>query len=157
MKTKFILPVLTILVLGGAVLGVTRVAAEDSTRKYPPIIDKLVQRFGLNVDEVKAVFDTERTERQVENKTRFEEHLAQAVTDGKLTEAQKQLVLQKHEEMQSQRQAEIDSMRDLTPEQRREKMKERQAEMKAWAEQNNIDVDLIMGGKGMRGGFRMGR
>lgn len=139
-------------------LAVTLAAAgqikADEQGNSSSLIQKLVEKFNLNKEEVQAVFNEEREERQAENQTRFENRLTQAVTDGKLTEEQKQKILAKHAELQAQMEAERQSAEGLTPEQRREAAKERHEALKTWAEENGIEVDWLEGrhqGKGPRG------
>ena len=151
MKTKAIIisvAVLSILSLVG-VFGIQSVRANEDNN-YPPIIQRLVEKFGLNENEVKAVFDEERDEWQQQRQGRFEEQLNQVVSDGKITEEQKQLILAKRTEMQANR----NQYQDLSSEERREKMTEHHGEMKTWAQENGIDISFMqMLAKGPRGGF----
>ncbi len=64
----------------------------------------------------------------------FENHLNQAVKDGKLTEEQKNKIIEKHKQNIEWRK----SLKDMTPEQRREAIKQHREEMKKWAEENGI-------------------
>lgn len=150
MKKAIIILALALGLLGVVGYGTAKAYAGDPD-KYPPIVQKLVERFGLNEDEVKAVFDEERTERQQQMQARFEERLNQAVSEGKITEEQKQAILAKKEEMQ----ANFGQFKDLSPEERREKMEAHREEMKTWAEENGINLDSLpmFLGKGPRGGF----
>ena len=100
----------TILTLAGTI-GVGKILAQDAYN-YPPIISKLVERFGLNEDEVKSVFDEARQEHQVQMQAKFGEKLDEAVKNGELTEDQKQAILKKHEEMKAKR--ETSSLRSAT-------------------------------------------
>ncbi len=130
------------------ILGVSKTYAQDE--QPDSLIQKLVEKFNLNKDEVQAVFDEERSERQAENQARFEERLSQAVSEGKITEDQKNLILEKHKELQEERANEIEEWKDLSQEERKEKMEQRREEMKSWMEENGIDLDLMMilGGPG---------
>jgi len=151
-KNKLFILTLALVLLGVVGYGTAKAYAGEPGG-YPPIVQKLVERFGLNEDEVKAVFDEERTEHQAQMQARFEERLSQFVSDGKITEEQKQAILAKKEEMQGNR----EEFKDLSAEERKQKMEERRQEMQSWAEQNGIDVDLLPmvmgGGPGHRGGF----
>ena len=131
---------ITLALVGTTLVGVgaaSRVRAQDA-RYYPPIISTLAEKFGLSEDEVKDAFDEIRAENQVEMQTRQEERLGEAVSDGVITEEQKQLILDKQEEMRAQNQ---------------ERRREHQAEMEAWASEHGIDLAAMheyMGG-GRRG------
>ncbi len=142
--------IILVLALGLLVFASTKAYADNSD-KYPPIIQKLVERFGLNEDEVKAVFDEAREEQHQQMQNRFEERLNQAVSEGEITEEQKQAILAKREEMQANR----EEFKDLSPEERREKMEAHQEEMKKWAEENGLELDScpMFLGEGPRGGF----
>lgn len=131
---KIIIPALALgaLLLTG-VLAVNTIKAEEGDW-YPPIVRKLVERFNLNEDEVKTVFDEVREERREGRQARFEERLNEAVEEGTITEEQKNAILEKHAEMQ----------------QRREQMRE---EMKAWDEENSLDQFFLGGCRGFRKGF----
>ncbi len=154
MKTKILLPAIAIVLTGVAAFGsIGAFAQTTQTDPHTSIIQKLVTKFGLKEDEVKAVFDEERTERQKEMQTRMAEKLTQAVTDGKITEAQKQLIIAKQAELEKQREANREAMQNLTNEERKAKMQSHKAELEAWAKENNIDMQYLFGG--MKGGRRM--
>ena len=148
MKAKnLIFSVITLgmLTLAG-IYSVKSISAQEADN-YPPIIQKLVERFGLNADEVKKVFEEEREEGRARNQEHFEERLDQAVEEGKITEEQKQAILDKHAEMQ----AKHESLKDLSFEERQEALKTMREEMQAWAEENGLDPQqfpLMPGPKG---------
>lgn len=152
MKVKaMIISAIALVVLSLGVFGLDKVKA-DEDGAYPPIVQKLVERFNLNAEEVRQVFDEERSERQEGMQARFEERLNQAMSEGKITEEQKQLILAKHEELQAEREAEQESFKNMTQEERHEAMETRQNELKSWAEQNGIELEYLLGGFGMHGG-----
>lgn len=146
-KRKMIVPAL---VLGVAtVIGVSsfsNVKANDEAQ-YPPIIQKIAEKFNLNQDEVKQVFNEEREAHQAEMKQKREEELNKLVSEGKLTEDQKNALIAKQEEMQKNRESQREEMKDLSKEERQEKMKEyREAhrqEMEKFAEEQGIDLKEI--------------
>ncbi|GEM_PF-4473373 len=119
----------------------------SSNSSLPPLIQKIIDKFKLNSDEVKQVVDEERTERQRERQAKYEEWLDILVKAGKINETQKQLILQKREELQNQQQ---------TAWQQRET--QRQA-LENWAKENNLDPEYLFGGfgrfsRGMKGWWR---
>lgn len=156
-KKKVLLPtILAISVLVVGILAATNVSAQD-TANYPPIVQKIADRFNLNVSEVEQVFDEARDERRAEMYANFADRLDDLVSEGKLTETQKEAVLDKHEEVQDK----MEALKDLAPEERREKAQAIHEEFKAWAEDQGIDLPLIgpfehgfM--KGFHKGYRMG-
>lgn len=116
------------------------------------LIQRLVQKFGLKTADVQAVFDTVRDERQTEMQQKMVERLDTLVSEGKITQAQKELIIAKHTELQKQREADKDELRDLTPEERRAKMEARRSEIETWAQQQNIPLQYVLGfgrGEGM--------
>ena len=152
MKKHLIIPIFGLALLGFVAYGSAKVYAEDELSQYPPIVQKLVERFGLNEEEVKAVFDEEREERQIENQTRFEDKLSEAVENGDLTEDQKQLILTKKAEVQEK----PGELEGLSLEERRTVMEKHKKEMESWAEENGIDLKYLFGGRGFGPGRPFG-
>lgn len=145
-KIAIAIVALTILTLAGTI-GVGKILAED-VNNYPPIISKLVERFGLNEDEVKSVFDEARQEHQAQMQVKFEEKLNQAVNDGKISQEQKNKILAKHEEMCQNK----ENWQSLSKEEKREKARELKEEIKNWAEAEGINLKDVLGF-----GIRFGR
>lgn len=143
MTKKLILTLAAItLIVGTGVLGLTglkNVYADDETKTgFPPMIQDLVERFNLNEDEVTQFVEEKRTERQQERKTELEEKLNQAVSDGKLTQEQKDTLFSMMEENMQNRH------------QNRE-------EIHNWAQENGVDLrELGLGRKGSGMGIGAG-
>jgi hypothetical protein len=78
----------------------------------------------------------------------FAARLSEAVTNGEITEEQKQLIIQKHEEIRARWQEERFNVEDLTPEERRQASLEKRQELAAWAEENGIEVTYFGHGQG---------
>lgn len=175
MKKSLLIPIVTVLVIGGAGLtAASAVRADDTASSQNSFVSRLAERFGLDATEVQTFMqeehETRQAERQAERQTRLEERLTQAVSEGSISEEQKQLLLNKHAELQAEREAnrpEMGEMHDLTDEERAAKRAERQAtgeakraELEAWAHENGIDLSLLMPEKGERGegfGHKAGR
>lgn len=134
-----------------AAVGANAVFAKDG-KAYPPIVKKLADRFKLDVGEVGKVFDEEAEARHKEKSARFEARLDQAVKDGKITEAQKSVILKKESELKDT----CEKNRDLSPEERREAMKSARQDLQDWAKKNDIDLKLLGGIKGGPGMFGPG-
>lgn len=152
---KIILPALVLALAGLTTIGVIGASAEDTDKPYFSIVQKLAQRFNLNEAEVQAVFDESRGQHQSQMQLRFEEKLNQAVTDGELTEGQKQAILEKHDQLKSMRQTSWGEQPDQSPQERKNIMDAQRQELKNWAEENNINLKYFFGGfkSGMRGGW----
>ena len=146
---------LTVLALGvtGA-LYASKVEAADATTSYPAIVQAIAEKFNLNADEVHTVFVEDR-------QARTAERLDEAVANGDITETQKALIAEKQAELEAKREELRDS--DLTIEEHREQMQTDMDELRAWAEENDIPMNLLNGkGRGMgegmgNGGQGMGR
>jgi len=155
LKKKLILPAVMVMALGLALAGGAYVKAADAADggTHKTIIQRLAEKFNLKEADVQSVFDAERTDRQAEMKAQTETRLAQLVTDGKITEAQKQLITAKRQEMEAGRPAEPARDSALTPAQRKTEMETRKTELETWAKDNGIDVQYLysLGGFGREG------
>jgi hypothetical protein len=121
----------------------TSAVLADSENGQNGFGERFAKRLGLSSEEVKE-------QRQV----RQQDNLSQAVADGKITEEQKNLLLEKHQEMDAKRQ----QNRELSAEERQAAREKNRAEMQAWAEQNGIDLESIRPDDAQRGnGPREGR
>jgi hypothetical protein len=147
MKIKYLLiPAAAIgIISAGTLIGANAAQAEDMADEPPPIVQRIAEAFGLDQNEVAAVFEEERQERH-------QEHLDNLVEDGVITEEQRTLLEEKQEEMRAEREAIRDA--DLTSEERHDAMEELRNEMETWAEENGID--LPMQGFGPMGGRKGG-
>lgn len=149
----------TVAVIGGTLLGSTNVFAQSATTDggpMSPLVQKIADKFGLNKDEVQAVFDESRAEMETQRKAEYETRLTQLVTDGKITEAQKQLIIAKNAELEAGRKAAMDSMKSATDAERKDAMDAMRTSLESWAEDNDIDLQYLMMGHGGPGGHGPG-
>jgi len=144
MKRKLLLPVFAIAFVGST-FGLSKVQAQIQENKYPLIVERLAQRFGLKESDVQAVFEEVHQERQQEMQARLEERLTQAVKNGKITESQKQAILAKHKELTEKRQQNKENWRNMTLEEKRKAIQQQRQELKSWADQNGIDLKYLFG------------
>lgn len=159
MNKKILLTSLTVVALGAGLLTTTRVFAQTSTDPMSSIVQKIADKFGLNKSDVQAVFDQDRADRKTAMEQKFEKQLDQDVKDGKITEAQKQLIIAKRKELETTRQNNMQNMQGKSKDEIKAGMEANKATMEAerksledWAKQNGIDVKYLMGGFGMHGG-----
>lgn len=130
-----------------AIIGITSVAglgmasAETNSNGQTSLIDKIAQKFNLNKDEVKAVFEADRSERHAEMEAKAKEHLTQAVKDGKLTQEQADKITAKRAEMKAFR----ESLEGKTDEERKTAMEANREELKKWAADNDIPMKYVHG------------
>jgi hypothetical protein len=119
-----------------AVAGTSSTAlAKSQTGKFDDVVQRLSDRFGVSEHEVQAVFDEVHAEHQSQMQTMFEEKLNEQVSTGEITEAQKQAILDKKEELI----AFHEGLNGLTPEDRKTAFEAHRTEMKAWAAQNGLE------------------
>lgn len=148
--TNILLAAGTLVIVGAGSVVAIHANSAHAASAPTSIIDRLVQRFNLNKNDVQAVFNEQHDAMHAEHEQMQKDRLAQAVSDGDLTQAQADLISAKHDELEKQR----ESLKDKTPQERRAAMKTQMDELKTWAEQNNIPLKYLHGGmKGMKGGF----
>lgn len=145
MNTKLFIPVAAIALVGIATFGVGQAFAQSATTPQVTIIDKIATKFNLNKTQVQAVFDEQHATRQAEMQKRYEDMLATAVKDGKITESQKNALIAKHNEIKANMQSQKEAFKDLTPEARREKMEAKRTELEAWAKAQGVDIKYLFG------------
>ena len=141
LKKKVFFPVLALAIIGTALASSSFVSAQD-TNGPDSLITAIAQKFNLNETDVKSVFEEQRSKHQAERKAAVEQKLTQAVADGKITEAQKQAILAKVAANQDNK-PNFEEFKNLTPEQRREKMEQKRTEMENWAKQNGLSLETL--------------
>ena len=151
MNKSLLVAILSISAAGVVLLGGTKVLAADSGNR-PAFVAELAQKLGIDQSKVQSAVDDIRKEHQADMQVKFNANLDQAVKDGKITEAQKQLIVKKHEELISQRQ----DFQNLTPEERKTQMQNQKQQLDDWAKQNDIDLKYLFGPGpfGHFGGFK---
>ena len=137
-----------IAMLGAVAVGAGAVSA--ATNGQPgTLAQKLASAFNLDPTKVQAVIDQNHTDQQQKHEATYETRLGQAVTDGQLTAAQKQAVLDEHNKLTS----ELDNAKNLSGTDQRNLMNKVRQEAQDWATKNNIDQKwLVPGGRHMHGG-----
>lgn len=143
MKNKFLLSVAVVTLAGASLFGVSSALAQTPQEEGTSLVQRIATKFNLNQADVQAVFDEQRDEHHKQKQIRFEERLSQLVTEGKITEEQKTKILAKFSEMKEQRDANKDELKDKTPEERKAAHDQKHAELKAWAEANGIDLEVV--------------
>ena len=145
MNKKIVFPVIALTLLGGSYFAVTAASAQTSPSPMSGLSQAIAQKFNLNQTEVQDVVDTWHTQKHDEMKKnmqqRLTEKLDQAVTDGKLTESQKQALLTKlSEEMGS---FDKENFKKMTPEQRKTEIEKKRTELETWATSQGIDLNAL--------------
>ncbi|RJX18298.1 MAG: hypothetical protein C4570_07040 [Ammonifex sp.] len=157
--TVLVIVVACVLVMLGA-YSLSAIAAEaEANYNFPPVIQKIVEKFNLDPAKVDEVLREERKEADAKRESMVEQRLEQEVENGKITAAQKEAILAKRSEMQTK----LEALRNLSPQERCEAMQQLRDEMEKWAEENGIDAKRFLmagprhgfmhGAMGMKRGF----
>jgi len=143
MNKKIIVPTLTLALIGGlGIFGANRTYAQNNAN-LSPMIEKLAEKFNLNKDEVTNFVQEQRQVFQQEHNTQLEEKINSYVADGKLTEEQKNALLEKLSERQNNRPNTYGMLR----EEKQKAMEQYRTEFENWAKDNGIDLSILDLGK----------
>jgi hypothetical protein len=139
--------------MGLAGAGIIKAASTTTTQANPmaSLVNAIATKFNLNTSDVQQVFDDQHAQMQAQRLDQYKTRLATAVTNGKLTQDQADKIIAKVQELQTQREANRDSMEGKTIEERRQIMQQEMTSLKQWATDNNIPMEYLrfgMGGKG---------
>lgn len=127
--------------LGLVALQGTAFAESGDSGSSDSLSSKIASKFGLDEGEVENVVSEFRNERQQERIAHFSEYLDTKVADGTITEAQKQLIIEKRAEMRAEREGKKGT--DMTREERRQQRETNRAAIEQWAEENGIPLELL--------------
>lgn len=161
MTKQAVLTAVAVAVIGAGTFAASSAFAQSSTTvekdTMSSLAQKIADKFGLNKADVEAVFEADRKERHKKMKTAYSAQLDQYVKDGKITEAQKQLILEKHNELEAKHQSLMQDMQNMTADERKSAMQKEKQALSEWAKENGIDLQYLMpfrvkvGGHGMKG------
>jgi hypothetical protein len=115
------------------------------------LVSAIASKFNLNVSDVQAVFDAQKTKMQAQRQQSFTDRINAAVTAGKLTQAQATAILSKKAELDTFQ----TSLQGKTAQERETAMQNLGISLKQWATDNNIPAGYIFFG-GMEGGKMFG-
>lgn len=144
--------VASIVSIGGYYLTNT-VKAASSTEKYSPIVQALVDKFGLKQDEVDKVITATRQTQQERRTAEISQKLSQAVKDGKLTQSQADEL---NKILADTRPTKPQNWSTMPREEKEKWMDEHKDAVHTWAEKNNVDISSIIGFKGKGMGLERG-
>lgn len=143
MKARYIVvPVVALALVGLGWTGLNYAKADDNNSGGSTLVDKIVEKFNLDKDEVESVVSELHTQRQQERQTAQDSKLDEAVSDGAITEDQKQELTEKRNSFREQQEQARQAHRD---------------EMHKWMSDNGIDstkLQSYMGGENSKGRFR---
>lgn len=100
----------------------------------------LAEKLGIDQEKLDKAMDELREEKRIQKRAEISAGLDEAVKDGKITAEQRQLILDKHNSIESEK-------------------RQRGQEMRSWAEENGIDMEILRdyGFGGKRAGKRAGK
>jgi hypothetical protein len=150
MNKKTLVALIGFVILSMTVVDGNKIYAQTSPSRQT-IVDMLVSKFGLKKTEVESVFTDFQKQRRSDMVAGFKSRLDQLVKDGKITQAQSDLIQKKQDELVAQKSA--NSWQNLTPQERRAKMDQQRTDLEKWATDNKIDLRYLplLGGKVRRG------
>ncbi len=119
-------------IIGGSILAVNQVRAMGYGQNGS-MIQMLAEKLGKSEAEVQTALDAVHQERITNGQLDYESELTKAVSAGKLSEEQKQLLLRKRQEIQQER------------EDQRGLMMARHDELEQWAQDNGIAPEYLYG------------
>lgn len=146
MTKKTMITVAAVSVLSGGLVMATNAFAQTTANGQngvPSLVQEIANKFHLNTSDVQAVFTQHKQEMMQKNEQNYESYLQNLVTTGKITEAQKQLILSKHNELLSQMKNNLKNFKSMTPAERRAQIQSTMQDLKNWATQNNIPLEYL--------------
>jgi anti-sigma28 factor (negative regulator of flagellin synthesis) len=142
-----------VLAVGAGSLGVASAATTNTASTGDnTLVQKIADKFGLKQSDVQAVFDQDRASHFADMQAKRTAALKQAVTDGKLTQAQADYITKAWADIDAQRPSDGSKPTDA----QRTAMKTKVEALRDWLKQQNLDLRSIagMGEHGMHpGGF----
>ena len=128
-----------------ASVGVAEAVSGTAHGNMSNIVDKIASTFNLDKAKVQQVFDEQRAEHKQHHKEMVTERLQQLVDNRAIRSEQKTAIEAKLTELRKQREADRDSLKDLSHEQRQEKMQQRRDELEKWANGQGLDLSKLTG------------
>ena len=132
--------------------------SNSSSDPQSSLIDKIASTFNIDKSKLQTVFDEDREAREAAREKEQAAKLQTLVDNGTITSAQKTVIEKKIAELKSQREANCDTMKDLTDDERKAKMDEERTALEAWAKEQALDLSklkgVLGGGPGGHGGPR---
>lgn len=128
------------LAITGAAATATALAATSTSTNstYPPIVQKIADKFHLSPADVNDVFQQQKQMNKEEKKQRLNDYLEQKVKDGTITEDQKNKVVAKLDELHQQ-------LKNEDKDQRHQDLQTLKTQFEQWAKDNGINnIDQLL-------------
>jgi hypothetical protein len=145
-RKAIVVPALAVTILGGALLTAQQTQAFWGAKPEQGEFAKtLAQHLGVSEDNVKAALTKMRDEHQQQHVQELTTKLDALIAEGKLTQAQKQAVLTKFQQIHQQQEKEMENGGSPgTMANRKTQRQAKKAELESWAKEQGIDLSLIM-------------
>src|SRR6266568_3890323 len=156
MTKKTMITVAAVSILSGGLVVATNAFAQTSPtgqNSQSSLVQAIANKFHLNTSDVQSVFDQNRQQMQSQRESNYETYLQNLVNSGKITQEQQQLILNKHKELISQMQSNMQNFKNMTPAERKVQMQSTMQDLQNWAKQNNIDLQYLRPFGSGHGGF----
>lgn len=148
-QKKMFLPLAGIVSAGAIFLGGSQIFATQSGSTS--LAQAIAQKFNLDQSQVQSVINqfrsNQQSNRQQQAQQREGQYLDQLVSQGKITAAQKQAILDEQAKLHSEYNPQ--NLKNQTPQQRQQTMQNEQNELKSWAQSQGIDLSLLKPSLGM--------
>jgi phage portal protein BeeE len=145
---KILIPIVAVAAIGAGIYGTSQVSAASASTPHQSLAQTIASAFNLDPSKVQAVVNQYRSTQSGANETNYQNRLAAAVTDGKLTGSQEASILAEHNTLEAQ----LSSAGSLTGSARAAAIKQVRQDAKAWAQTNNVSVSWLLGPGHLRGG-----
>ena len=151
LQKKVMLPMAAVAAVAAAGFGASQVSAATSpTGTHQTLAQVIASDFHLDQSKVQSVINQYRSGNQAGAEARYQQMLASAVSNGKITQAQESAILTEHNTLLEQETAAAAQ----TGSARRTAMQQVRADAKTWATQNNVPAYYLLGARPLRGGMR---
>jgi TolA-binding protein len=119
--------------------------SETSSGPMSSLIDRIASTFNIDKSKLQTLFDDEKEIRESERTSERSERLQALVDDGTISATQKSAIEAKIDEMKNERETNRDDLKNLSEDERREKMEEKRSELEAWANSQNLNLNDLRG------------
>jgi hypothetical protein len=144
-RSNLLMAVGTLGAIGAITLAGSSAVLADDNIANDSLAQKIAQKFNLNQTDVQAVINENR-------QSRHQDRLDNLVTDGKITEAQKDLILNKMQEWHDNK----PDFANMDRTERQDAIQKHRDEMQTWAKDNGIDPSIFENSMGKHGNREQG-
>lgn len=149
MKKKIIIPLLAVAIVGIGAFGISQVHAQSNGSPASGLVSAIAQKFNLDQNQLQLFVASYR---QQNRQVRLQTRLDRLVSQGKITQAQKQAILTEIASLKTK--YNLNSLGTMTPQEKRQAFQNAHSEFKTWAQSQGINLPLF--GRGFKRFNRIG-